>query len=109
MAITGTMGERITQLRIESRMSQKDLADFLYVNQETVSRWERGVRFPDDDLIVKMAKRFGVDPDVLLHPAPEPPIVILVDDEPISLEVNVLNVQTIQVLSLTKLQRLTIA
>lgn len=89
MAITGTLGERITQLRIESRMSQKDLADFLYVNQATVSRWEKGIRFPDDDLIIKMASRFGVDPDILLHPAPETPIVILVDDEPISLEVNV--------------------
>ena len=89
MAITGTLGERITQLRIESRMSQKDLADFLYVNQATISRWEKGIRFPDDDLIVKMAKRFSVDPDVLLHPAPETPVVILVDDEPISLEVNV--------------------
>lgn len=89
MAITGTMGERITQLRTLSRMSQKDLADFLYVNQATVSRWERGVRFPDDDLIYRMAERFGVDPEILLHPAPEIPIVILVDDEPISLEVNV--------------------
>ncbi len=89
MAITGTLGERITQLRIENRMSQKDLADFLYVNQATVSRWERGVRFPDDDLIIKMARRFGADPEVLLHSAPEMPIVILVDDEPLSLEVNV--------------------
>lgn len=89
MAVTGTLGQRITQLRIESRMSQKDLADFLYVNQATISRWEKGIRFPDDDLIVKMARRFGVDPDVLLHPAPETPVVILVDDEPISLEVNV--------------------
>ena len=89
MSITGTLGERIIQLRIESRMSQKDLADFLYVNQATVSRWEKGIRFPDDNLIVKMAGRFGVDPEILLHPAPEPPVIILVDDEPISLEINV--------------------
>ena len=89
MALTGTMGERITQLRTECRMSQKDLADFLYVNQATVSRWERGVRFPDDDLIVRMAERFGIDPELLLQPAPETPVVILVDDEPISLEVNI--------------------
>ena len=89
MPITGTLGERITVLRIESRMSQKDLADFLYVNQATISRWERGIRFPDDALILKMAKRFGVDPEVLLNPTPEPPVIIHVDDEDISLEMNV--------------------
>ena len=87
--LSGSLGERITALRIENRMSQKDLADFLYVNQATVSRWEKGIRFPDDDLIVKMALRFGVEPEVLLNPAPPVPCVILVDDEEISLEVNV--------------------
>lgn len=85
----GTLGERITALRIENRMSQKDLADLLYVNQATISRWEKGIRFPDDDLIVKMARRFGVDPAVLLNPAPPTPVLILVDDEEISLEINV--------------------
>ena len=89
MTLTGTIGEKITQLRIENRMSQKDLADFLYVNQATISRWEKGIRFPDDELIVKMALRFGVDPAVLLGTAPEPPVIILVDDEEISLEINV--------------------
>lgn len=87
--ISGSLGERITALRIENRMSQKDLADYLYVNQATVSRWEKGIRFPDDDLIVKMAMRFGVEPEVLLNPAPPVPCVILVDDEEISLEVNI--------------------
>ena len=89
MTLTGTIGEKITQLRIENRMSQKDLADFLYVNQATISRWEKGIRFPDDELIIKMALRFGVDPSVLLGTAPEPPVIILVDDEEISLEINV--------------------
>ena len=89
MTLTGTIGERITALRIENRMSQKDLADFLYVNQATISRWEKGIRYPDDDLIVKMARRFGVNPSVLLDPMPFVPTVILVDDEEISLEVNI--------------------
>ena len=70
-------------------MSQQDLADYLYVNQGTVSRWERGVRFPDTELIYKMASRFDVDPSVLLD-APlnrsGETTVILVEDEPILLE-----------------------
>ena len=84
-----TIGERIAALRSKNHMSQKDLADFLYVNQGTISRWEKGIRFPDDDLIVKMAERFGVAPDELLAPPPSPPVIILVDDEDISIEINI--------------------
>ena len=86
---SGTIGDRIASLRSKNHMSQKDLADFLYVNQGTVSRWEKGIRFPDDDLIIRMADRFGVDPGELLAPPPMPPVIILVDDEEISLEINV--------------------
>jgi CheY-like chemotaxis protein len=70
-------------------MSQKDLADSLYVDQSTVSRWERGIRFPDTELIEKMATRFGVDASVLFD-APmnrsELPQIIVVEDEPVLLQ-----------------------
>ena len=39
-----TIGEMITTLRSKNRMSQKDLADCLYVDQSTVSRWLRRTR-----------------------------------------------------------------
>ena len=84
-----TIGEMITTLRSKNRMSQKDLADCLYVDQSTVSRWERGVRFPDTELIEKMAIRFGVDASVLSE-APmsraELPQILVVEDEPILLQ-----------------------
>ena len=90
MAVTGTLGERITQLRIQNRISQKELADYLYVNQATVSRWERSIRYPDDDLIVKMAERFGVEVSTLMdYINNTAPVVILVDDEQLALDVNV--------------------
>ena len=86
--MNSTIGELITTLRSKNRMSQKDLADYLYVNQGTVSRWERGVRFPDTELIEKMATLFGVDASVLIQ-APlnraEKPDILVVDDEPILL------------------------
>ena len=85
----GTIGDRIAALRSKNHMSQKDLADFLYVNQGTISRWEKGIRFPDDDLIIKMAERSGIDPDELMSPPSAPPVIIIVDDEEISLEINV--------------------
>ena len=85
----GTIGERITALRIRNHMSQKDLADSLYVDQSTVSRWERGVRFPDTELIEKMATRFGVDASVLFAAQTnraELPQIIVVEDEPVLLQ-----------------------
>ena len=85
----GTIGERITALRVRNHMSQKDLADSLYVDQSTVSRWERGIRFPATELIEKMATRFGVDASVLFE-APtsrtEQPQIIVVEDEPVLLQ-----------------------
>lgn len=89
MAASNTLGELLVALRTKYRVSQKELADYLYVNQGTVSRWERGIRFPDIELIQKIASRFDVDPSVLM----DAPLnrsgemtVILVEDEPILLE-----------------------
>ena len=83
-----TLGEMITTLRSKNHMSQKDLADWLYVDQSTVSRWERGIRFPDTELILRMAARFGVDASVLFQ-APQnrqdKPEIVIVEDEPILL------------------------
>jgi len=88
MSGSSTIGEMITILRSRNRMSQKDLADCLYVDQSTVSRWERGIRFPDTELIEKMAIRFGVDASVLFD-APlnreDLPQIIVVEDEPLLL------------------------
>ena len=82
MALSGSLGERIAKLRTENRISQKELADLLYVNQGTISRWEKGTRFPEEDLIYKMAERFGVDPNVLLSASTErAPVILMVDRE----------------------------
>ena len=82
MPLSGSLGERIAKLRTENRISQKELADLLYVNQGTVSRWEKGTRFPEEDLIYKMAERFGVDPNVLLSASTEStPVILMIDKE----------------------------
>lgn len=36
-------GEFITELRKEKNLTQKELADQLFVSDKTVSKWERGV------------------------------------------------------------------
>ena len=57
---------RILSLRKASGMSQKDLADILFVNQTAVSQWERGATFPGYDFLKKMADYFDVTTDYIL-------------------------------------------
>ena len=47
--------ERITkfliQLRKENNLSQNDLSEKLYISREAISKWERGVSYPDITLV----------------------------------------------------------
>jgi transcriptional regulator with XRE-family HTH domain len=57
------VGAAITELRTRRGMSQKELADALFVSRDLVSKWETGVRRPDYPTIEKLASLFGVSPD----------------------------------------------
>ena len=46
-----SFGLYIKQKRIEKNYSQKDLAEMLYVSEGAISKWERGVSYPDITLI----------------------------------------------------------
>lgn len=54
------MGKFIASLRKEKNMTQKDLADKLYVSDRAVSKWERGLNFPDITLLKKLSEVLGV-------------------------------------------------
>lgn len=41
------IGKLIAQLRKEQGMTQKELADLLYLSDRTISKWERGAGIPD--------------------------------------------------------------
>ncbi len=51
---------RIAELRKERNMTQKDLADSLFVSKSTVSKWENNVVVPDIYMMEKMAELFQV-------------------------------------------------
>lgn len=58
---------RLKELRLKhGYKNQKDLADFLYVNQTAVSQWERGVTTPSSQMLLKLSEIFGVSVDYLL-------------------------------------------
>ena len=58
--------EKIKQLRKMRNLTQKELADKLFVEQTTVSSWERGKAFPDTLRLQSIADFFNVGVDELL-------------------------------------------
>ena len=53
-------GQTIQMLREKRRMTQKQLADLLYISDKTVSKWETGKGLPDIMLLEPLAKALHV-------------------------------------------------
>lgn len=61
-----TLGQKIKKLRLEKGLTQKDLADQVYVTFQTVSKWEKDENEPDVSTLRELAKLFGCSMDYLL-------------------------------------------
>lgn len=59
-------GERLSELRKDNGLTQKDLAEILGVSENSISLYERNINTPDDELKVKIANYFNVSLDYLL-------------------------------------------
>ena len=59
-------GQRIKNLRLQSSMTQKDLAGKVGVSVMAVRNWESGAKKPNMDALLSMAKVFCVSLDTLL-------------------------------------------
>ena len=80
--------ETLKKLRTEKGLSQRDLAERLYVERSTVARWENGSRLPDVEMLYRLSGCLDVDVNTLLSTAmesDESPNVIMVDDRKIFL------------------------
>ena len=80
--------EILKKLRAEKGLSQEELADLVFVNRSTVSRWENGSRLPDAMMISRLSRCLDKDIGILLNAAAESddaPNVIMVDDRKIFL------------------------
>ena len=60
-----TIGEKIALLRKEKNITQTELAEYLCLAPQTVSRWEVGNGAPEISLLPKLAAFFGVSIDDL--------------------------------------------
>lgn len=59
-------GNKILELRKENGLSQKEFAEKLNVTDKAVSKWERGLNFPDLFVLEKIASQFDVSLVTLL-------------------------------------------
>ena len=60
------IGEKITYYRKKAGMSQEKVAECLEVSRQAVTKWEGDVSKPSSDNLIKLAKLFDVDVEVLL-------------------------------------------
>ena len=53
-------GRFIAGMRKEKKMTQAELAEKIHVTDKAVSRWERGLGFPDIQTIEPLAQALGI-------------------------------------------------
>lgn len=61
MLSTKLIGERITEARKKTSISQAQLAEQLFISPQAVGKWERGESMPDILTLVRLAEILGVD------------------------------------------------
>lgn len=59
-------GQFLSEIRKEKSMTQKELADKLFVSDKTVSKWERGASMPSVTLLIPIADVLGITVTELL-------------------------------------------
>ncbi len=60
------MGEKLKSLRIEKKLTQKQVAERIGLAISAVSSYEAGTRYPSYDVLVKLARIYHVSTDYLL-------------------------------------------
>lgn len=61
------VGSLIYKLRKERGMTQKQLAEQLYLSDRTISKWERGAGCPDISLLAQLCDLLGVNIEAILN------------------------------------------
>ena len=65
--VKGQLGKRIAELRKQSGMTQREMAERLQVTTSALCKWERGQNYPDVEMIARMADLFRVSCDDLIN------------------------------------------
>ena len=49
-------GNFIAKKRKERKMSQRELAEYLHITDKAISKWERGLSFPDITVLIPLSE-----------------------------------------------------
>lgn len=60
------LGRQIKKHRQETRLSQEELADRIYVSRQTISNWENDKSYPDVNSLVMLSEVFQISLDKLI-------------------------------------------
>lgn len=60
------IGDFLIKLRHEKELTQIQLADILFVSNKSISRWEKGKGLPDIDILIELARFYGMSLEELL-------------------------------------------
>ncbi|MCS6110987.1 helix-turn-helix transcriptional regulator [Clostridium botulinum] len=83
--------ERLKELRESKDLLSKDFAKIMNVEPATITNWEKGNRFPKDDVLIKIADYFDCSIDYLLGRTDNPCAKIYLGklhDETVELEID---------------------
>ena len=53
-------GSFIAKKRKERNMSQKQLTEYLHITDKAISKWERGLSFPDITILIPLSEALNV-------------------------------------------------
>ena len=70
MNVLESFGEKLHTLRVEKGLTQRQLADALFITRKTVSNWEAGIRMPDVVMLSRLSRTLGVKPYELMDVYP---------------------------------------
>ena len=74
-------------LRTKKGLSQNQLANLMFVNKATISKWESGTRLPDAAMITRLARTFEVEVGTVFSTASKSDesfnVIMVEDSEPI--------------------------
>ncbi len=60
------LGQTITEIRKERKMTQEEFAQIFHVTRQTVSNWEKEKNYPDLETLIFMSDEFHISLDVML-------------------------------------------
>ena len=64
-----TFGETVKQLRLKNKLPQRKVAALLDIDTSVLSKYERNIRKPSNEMIENFAKIFNVDSKILFFEA----------------------------------------